>query len=130
MDSSFSCTHFSMALHMLYCLLPRLLLANIDYFQAKTQLEQLKAKKINKAGWEFDKMSILEMQVYMQQKRKKKEERELKRRKKQQAKESAAKQGTVSRVGGGYGARGNGYAVGAQEGAEARVENEEDDEGK
>ena len=103
---------------------------DLDYLQAKTQLEQLKAKKINKAGWEFDKMSILEMQVYMQQKRKKKEERELKRRKKQQAKESAAKQGTISKAGGGTGARNNGYAVGAQEGTEVRDINDDEDDGK
>ena len=34
-------------------------------------LKKLKEQKINKRGWDFEKMSIAEMQVYMQERRKK-----------------------------------------------------------
>ena len=55
------------------------------------------------------------MQVYMAERRNKKAEKEAKRKKKQQAKEAAAivGKGNLGKSGGGKGALGNGYAVGA-----------------
>lgn len=56
-------------------------------------------------------MSIVEMQVLMQEKRKKKLEREAKKKKKALA--LVAKGNKAGRIGGGYGAANRGYAAGA-----------------
>ena len=61
-------------------------------------------------------MSILEMQIHMQEKRKKKAEKDAQRKRKLKAKEAAGKQvNRKGRVGGGFGGANNAYGVGAQE---------------
>jgi len=49
-------------------------------------LEELKRKAVRKKGLDFEKMSILEMQIHMQEKRKKKAEKEAKRKRNLKAK--------------------------------------------
>ena len=90
----------------------------------------MKEKKINKRGFSFETMSIQEMQVYMAERRKKQMEREAKRKKKakQKAQEAiqASSQAGKAKLGGGSGARNNGYNAGAQEGANNIEEDDED----
>ena len=80
----------------------------------------MKEKKINKRGFSFETMSIGEMQIYMAERRKKQQEREAKRKKRAKAKlaEQQQNDGKTAKlkVGGGVGARNNGYNAGAQEG--------------
>ena len=80
----------------------------------------MKEKKINNRGFSFETMSIGEMQIYMAERRKKQIEREAKRKKKARAKEAttenAGAKKQAAKIGGGSGARNNGYNAGAQEG--------------
>lgn len=69
-------------------------------------------------------MSILEMQLLMAAKRTKKAEKEAKKRKKAMAKLATGNQ--AGRIGGGYGAKNNGYLAGAQVDGEVREESEDD----
>lgn len=99
-------------------------------------MEILREKASIKDGLNFDKMSILEMQIHMQEKRKKKAEKEAKRKKKAKAKameEARAKlkgrdKNKAGRIGGGYGAQNNAYNVGAQQlGFDPTVDDEEEE---
>jgi hypothetical protein len=79
-------------------------------------LAELKAKAQKSSKLDFENMSILEMQIHMQNKRKQKAEKEEKRKRKARAKKQAAAglATQAGRVGGGYGASGNAYGIGAQ----------------
>jgi hypothetical protein len=84
-------------------------------YWAKVFLQLMKEKSQTKKGLDFEKMSVLEMQIHMQEKRKKKQEREDKRKRKARAKKQAAAgaKNNAGRVGGGFGAKNNAYGVGA-----------------
>lgn len=55
-------------------------------YWAKVMLEEMKTKKSKNSIIDFEKMSVLEMQIHMQQKRKEKALKEEKRKKKARAK--------------------------------------------
>lgn len=69
-------------------------------------------------------MSILEMQLLMAAKRTKKAEKEAKKKKKALAKLASGNQ--AGRIGGGHGAKNNGYLAGAQVDGEVREESEDE----
>lgn len=100
-------------------------------YWAKIQLQIMREKANVKDGLNFDKMSILEMQIHMTEKRKKKAEKDAKRKKKAKAKaieEARIKLKGRGRggVGGGMGAMNNAYNVGAQQlGIDAIVDDDE-----